>query len=466
MTTHAAIHRLSALFLYLDQLRETVTRRVYVGNNPAIAAIYGPYRASVVLMFVITIIIIVFGTLIPVESAAIAKAHVVVLSNRKTIQHLEGGIVRQLLVKDGDRVKIGQALLELSDVASKASRSILQSQLYAEQATEARLIALRDGQPAITFSGDFLALTKSDVELKKMVDEQTALFTNQRQSYIDKVKTLKLKTEQIRDEIAGLKSQVSSAASQTNFIDDEIKTVREMVRKGLAPKPRLLSLQRERERLIGDKGQYTASIAKSSQAMNEIDVQLLNLANEFQTQTADDLKNTHGKVLDLQEKLRAASDVVTRTVITSPTEGIITGLKFHTEGGVIAPGTAILDIIPQNEQLVLEAKINPLDIDVVTSGLEARIIFSAYKSRNLPQLHGKVTKVSADSFTESQAMGDMSYYKAQITVDPKELTRVASTIKLYPGMPVEVYIKTGSRSFLGYLFAPLTDSLRKAFKES
>jgi HlyD family secretion protein len=451
---------------WMDRLLTTVSQREYSGDNAAIAAIYGPYRSSITLMLVITYIVIVFGSLVPIESAAIAKAHVAVLGNSKTIQHLEGGIVRKLLVKDGDRVKKGQPLLELSDVAPKANRAMLQNQLFAEQATEARLIALRDGKDKLSFSKEATAAAKNDPDLAKMLSEQATLFANQHESYLDKAKTLKLRIEQTRDEIEGLHAQVKSAAGQITFIDDEIKTVKEMVKKGLSPKPRLLALQREREKLAGDKGQYISGIAKAEQSINETEVQLLNLKNEFQSQNADQMKDTHGKVSDLQEKLRAASDVVTRTIVVSPTEGIVTGMKFHTEGGVIAPGTPILDIIPQNEELVLEVQVNPMDIDVVNLGLESRIIFSAYKSRNMPQLMGKVTKVSADVVTEQQGMQEASYYKAQVAVNANELQRLAPQIKLYPGMPAEVYIKTGSRSFLGYLFAPLTDGMKKAFKES
>lgn len=450
----------------VDYLLQILMQRRYAGDNPAIASIYGPYRASVIVMSVITVFILVFGMIVPIESAAIARAHVAVLSNRKTVQHLEGGIVRKLLVKDGDVVTQGQPLLEMSDVTSKANHAMLERQLFAEQANEARLVALRDGEDMVTFPADVTVVAAQDKDTAAMLHEQETLFTSQRDSYRDKIKTLKLRIKQTRREIEGLEAQVESATSQIGYITDEVSTVALMVKKGLAAKPRLLSLQREQARLTGDKGQYLSSIAKAEQSINETRVQLLNLKNEFQTQTADQLKESHGKVGDLKEKLGAASDVVARTIITSPSEGIVNGLKFHTIGGVIAPGTPILDIIPQHEELILEARINPLDIDMVTPGMEARIIFSAYKSRTMPQLQGTVTRVSADSFTEQQGMGETSFYEAKIAVDPLQLERLAANIKLYPGMPAEVYIRTGNRSFLGYLFAPITDGLKKAFKES
>lgn len=438
----------------------------YRGDNPAIASVYGPYRASIVVMSIIAAMIVIFGAIIPMDSAAVAKAHVVVLGNRKTVQHLEGGIVRKLLVREGDVVKLGQPLVEMSDVAPKANRSILQNQLYSEQVTEARLIALRDEKEKMVLPAELWAAVKTSPELDKMLREQSALFLTQRQSYLDKIKTLKLKIDQTREEIGGMESQVKSAGGQLAYIEDEIDSVSKLVSKGLAVKSRLLALQREKERLEGDRGQYVANISKAKQSINEIEVQLLNLKNDFNSQNGDALKESHAKLGDIQEKLRAAVDVVNRTIITSPSEGIVTGLKFHTIGGVIAPGTPIMDIIPQGEELILEARINPVDIDVVTAGLSARVVFSAYRSRAMPQLYGKVTSVSADSFSEQQGLQESSYYVARISVDPAQLNKLASQIRLYPGMPAEVYIRTGSRSFLGYLFAPITDSLHKAFKES
>ena len=458
-------HRSSQLFLQLDALLTLVRTREYQGTNPALASVYAPYRLSVIVMLAITLLTLGLGAILLVDSAAVAKAHVVILSNRKTVQHLEGGIINKLLVKDGDVVKQGQPLLLLSDVSPKANRAILESQLHSEQVTEARLVALRDNKP-MAVSDEIRHAAAADGDLSNMIVEQTELFDNQRKTYQDKEKTLRLRIEQTTQEIAGLESQVKSATGQLSFIDDEIKTVKVLVKKGLAVKPRLLQLQREKERLEGDRGQFMASISKARQSINEIEVQLLNLRNDFNTQNGDALKDSHSKLSDLNEKLRAASDVVTRTTITAPSEGIVTGLKFHTEGGVIPPGSPIMDIVPQTDELLLEARINPLDIDVVTPGLKARVVFSAYRSRSLPQLYGSVSQVSADSFTEAQGPQEASYYTARVVVDRTELTQLAPQIKLYPGMPAEIYIHTGTRSFLGYLFAPITDSLRKAFKES
>lgn len=449
----------------IRSITKILGNRTYTGSNPAIAAVYDAYRRSIQIMLAITFILVVFGMIVPVDSSTVAKARVVVLSNRKTVQHLEGGIVRKLLVKDGDVVTVGQPLMELSDVAPKASRSILQADLLEAQMTEARLVALRNNKPEITFGQELDEKIAHDDKVAKMAKEQTTLFTTQRDTYHGKLKALVLRADQAREEIIGLKAQAQSASSQLEIIEDEIETMEKLIAQGLSTKPRLLELKRDKQRLNGDKGQFVSTIAKTQQGISEIDVEVLNLKNDFSTQNSNELRDIQSKIADISEKLRAASDVVLRTVVTSPSEGIVNGLKFHTEGGVIAPGTPIMDIVPQHEELVIDAKINPMDIDVVTAGLEAKVVFSSYKVRSLPRLTGKVTQVSADSFTEQQGLQENSYYTAQIQVDSNQLKILAPQIKLYPGMPVEVYIRTGSRSFLGYLFAPITDSLHKAFIE-
>lgn len=437
----------------------------YKGDNPAVAAVYLPYKKSIYLMIGISLVIVIFGLFVPMESAAIAKAHVVVLTNRKTVQHLEGGIVERILVKEGDIVKTGQPLIELSDIAPRASRSIFYRDLYEAQLTEARIIALKEVWEKLSFGEELSKLIASDEAIKAMADEQVKLFATQRETYLGKLEALTLRIKAANEEIGGLQAQVKSASGQLAYIEDEIGTMKRLINDGLSTKPRLLELSRNREKLRGDKGQYTAAIAKTRQNISELEVEILNLKNDFATRNSDELRETQSKISSLSEKLRAASDVVDRTTVTSPSEGIVTGLKFHTEGGVVAPGAPIMDIVPQSDELVVDARINPNDIDVVVAGLDAHIVFSAYKTRSMPRFTGKVTRVSADSFTEQQALQETAYYLAQIKVDKEQLATLANQIKLYPGMPVDVYIHTGSRSFLGYMFAPITDSLHKAFRE-
>lgn len=449
----------------MDSFITLVSNKEYKGSNPAVASSHAPIRATAIVVTAITLIAFIFGVLVPIESAAIASGSVVVIGKRKTVQHLEGGIVKNILVEEGELVKKDQPLLEISDVAPKANREIVQSELWVMRASEARLYSLQNNAEKIEFSDEFKLVAKDNPELGKTMQSQTDLFNTQRESQQGKINSLKQRIEGMKEEIIGLKAQKESAEGQLVLIKDELVGIEELFKKGMSTKPRLLDLQRRAEELKGNSGQYAAQIAKTEQSITEAQMDVINLTNEFASKIAEESRDVRSKISDYEEKLRAATDVMQRTVITSPSEGIVTGLKFHTVGGVIAAGTPIMDITPQSDKLVMEVHVQPTDIDVVETGMNARIVLSAYKSRRMPMLTGKVTQVSADAFNEQQGIQSVSYYTARVEVDSKELAALDSKIKLYPGMPVDVFINTGSRSFFAYLLAPLTDSLQRAFKE-
>lgn len=459
-------HRfIKKLYIFADHVIEVACHRHYAGSNPAIATIYSPLRTSLLVMLALFFVLFVLGSLVPIESAALAKGTIAVLTNKKTVQHLEGGIIRAILVKDGDIVKEGQPLIELSDVGARANQSIVQSELNMAKVTEMRLLALKEEGEEMTLSPDIEAAMQQDAKLTKAVATQKDLFLTQQRARISKLKTLKQRVEEFNEEIKGLEAQVASADSQLELVEQEVEPTQKLVDKGYAAKPQLLALLRHQKELQGNRGQYMASIAKARQSITEAELQITTMENEFASQNAEQLRDAQAKVSDLEEKHRATSDVMHRTIITSPYEGIVTGLKYHTIGGVIAPATPIMDIIPQNERLIVDAQIQPSDIDVVSPGLDTKIVFSAYKTRNLPRINGKVSQVSADVFSNQQNAQLMPYYAVKVEVDSAELAQLGSKLKLTPGMPVEVFIHTGSRSFLAYLFAPITGSLQRAFKE-
>lgn len=470
---HPVIRRLNVLQRHprvkqLQQLADHVVsvsgNREYQGDNPAIKAVYSPMRYSLLIMLALFFIIFIIGSLAPIESAAVATGTISVLSNKKTVQHYEGGIIREILVKEGEQVKQGQKLIVLNDIAPKASQSVARNEWNIAKVTEARLLAHKNSDPNMQVAKAIEQAAKSNPDLAKAIATQRDLFTTQRETQDTKLQTLRQRIAQHDEEIKGLQAQVKSAEGQLALIAQEIEPTERLVEKGYAAKPQLLALQRQQEELAGNRGQYLSSIAKARQSITESELQIANLQNEFATQIADELKDAQAQIADLEEKLRATSDVLDRTVITSPYEGIVTGLQYHTVGGVISPGTAIMDIIPQKEQLIIEAQVSPGDIDVVQAGLETSIMFSAYKTRSMPRLTGKVTQVSADVFADPQG-AQPSHYRVKVQVNEGELDRLDQNVRLYPGMPVEVFINTGSRSFLGYLFAPVTASMHKAFRE-
>ncbi len=449
----------------VDAFIRIVGNRHYKGKNPAVASVYAPLRVGMIVVAAIAFVTLVFGMLVPIDSAAIAKGSVAVSSKRKTVQHLEGGVVKAILVKEGDLVKEGQPLVEISDIAPKASRDLVQNELWIARAAELRLQALKENKGDLEFPEAMLEAAKDSPELKKTLRTQADLFKTQRDAQAGKLATLKQRITKSREEMAGLSAQLESAKSQHALINEEIDSVQKLLKQGLSTKPRLLSLQRQGEGLLGSEGEYAALIAKAEQSMTEMDMEVINLENEFSNYIAEEFEKVASRINDLEKKLDAASDVMTRTVVAAPSEGRVTGLKFHTVGGVVAPGAAILDIVPQDDQLVLEVRVEPTDIDVVHTGLQSRVTFPALKSRRLPVLTGEVVQVSADAFSEQQGLHNVSYYTARVEVDSKQLDRLGAGIKLYPGMPADVFINTGSRSFVSYLFAPLTDSMNRAFKE-
>lgn len=457
--------RLAKLLAWMDEAITFMTRRNYVSDNPALDVARFPLVVGYWSMLVLVIVILMWGALSPLESAVMASGKVVLLSSKKTVQHLEGGIIKEILVKDGDVVKEGQPLLRLSDTSAVANRNVLQTQLYVARGTLARLIAERDKQSTITFDEDMVAAGQTNAEVAHVMEAQTSLFVSESKTNRAKQAVFDQRIAQSQEEINGLTAQKESASGQGQLINQEIETFKELLAKGLAIKSRLYELQRTQSEINGNHGQYEAQIAKARENMTETRMQMLTTENEFNTKNAQDLRDAQGEVANLQDKLRSASDIAARTTVIAPTGGIITASHFHTDGGVIEPGAPILDIIPQDDTLIVEAHVRPNDISSIHVGLESRLIFPSYKMRTTPKVPGKLVQVSADSITDEHTTPPSSYYLVQVEADKEFMHRMKQQIELYPGMPVEVMLRTGSRTFLDYLFKPFSDSTQRAFRE-
>lgn len=422
----------------------------------------GAILFGVVMMFFIFGIFGLWASIAPLDSAAIAPGKVVLDSSRKTIDHLEGGIVKTIFVREGDIVADGDPLIELDDTAARARRDLYLGQFVAAMATEARLLAERDGRDEVTFPKELLETIDEEVKVASNIDAQKRLFESRRESLQGRTEVLQQQIKQSDEEINGLREQISSSTQQLALLQSEIKDVQHLLKSGNAPKTRLLALQRRKAEIEGQRGERQSMIARSEQRINESKIQMYNLKTEFLNEVVAELKDTQGQISDLEEQLRTAQDVMKRIVVRAPIEGQVVGLNVFTEGGVIAPNEPIMEIVPSNDKLIVEARVKPQDIDIVQPGLLARVMLSAYKVRNVPPIEGTVITVSGDRFEEERT-GE-AYFIARIEVDEAQLAKLKN-VELSPGMPADVLIVTGSRSLVSYLASPIKDSFNRAFRE-
>ena len=399
----------------------------------------------------------------PLSSAAIAPGLISPDGERRAVQHLEGGIVKELLVHEGSTVEAGQPLLVLDSSASRANRDVLTKDLRSHLTVRARLIGERDDAQWITFP-DELIVEDIDADTKTLIASQIALLASRRNARLQKKKILQEQIGQYEQVIIGLTAQIDSQAKQLSLIREEMSGVATLVEKGLERKPRLLALQRTEAELLGGRANNQATLAKTRQAILETQAQIAAIDTDNKQEVGQKLAETEAAVAGIREKLGAAAHVVARTVVTAPVSGTIVQLKANTIGGVVTAGQTFLEIVPRDEELLVDARISPTDIDDVHPDLPAQVIMSGYPQRTMPRLMGKVRQVSADRLVDSRT--GQPYYLARIELPADHVQQVAPFVSLKPGMPAEVMVMTGERTLLEYLVEPLLASVRKSFREN
>lgn len=412
-------------------------------------------------MIIVLVVFVGFGgwaATAPIDSAALAPGVVTVAGNRKTIQHLEGGIINQFHVKDGDSVKVGDPLLLLDDTQPRAELQILKGQLFVWLAQEARFVAERDDKPEILFSD---ALLVDDPRAKEARDLEVEQFKVRRVSRDGEIEVLQQRVEQLNSQVDGLKALVNSKKTLIKSYDEEIEDNVALLSQGFVDKQRLRDLQRLKESLIGEVSEHSASIAGVTVQIGETKLQILQLRKEFNTEVVNQLAEAQGKLFDVRERIAAVEDRVRRAKVTAPVAGVVMGLGFHTLGGVVAPGSPILDIVPEDSKLLIEARVSPIDIDRVTTGMLSDVRLSAFKSALTPVIEGEVITVSADRLV---AEDGAPYYLARVALKQSSLDALDGML-LVPGMPAEVLINTGSRTLLEYLVQPATDAFARSMIE-
>ena len=363
-----------------------------------------------------------WSVLAPLASAAVAPGTISPEGHRKTVQHLEGGIIREIAVKDGDRVAAGQILMVLEDTQALARFRLQQARNLTLRALEARL--------------------QAEESWREILERRIA---------------------QLEEEIQGLEAQILSGTRQLELIAKEVVSVEALLKKGLARLPRLLALQRSQADIEGRRAANRAAIARSRQAIGEAELQIMALEVNRRDEAAKELGDVRAELGQVEERMGGARDVLSRTVITAPVPGTVFDLRHKTTGVVVQPGEPIMDIVPGGDDLLVDARVSPADIDVVAVGFDAEVTLTAFPQRNLPRLTGQVRHLSADSITDAKS-GEV-YYLARIEIEGDALAELGGDVELLPGMPADVMIFTGTLSLFEYLTDPLMASLHRSLRE-
>ncbi|ETO92378.1 HlyD family type I secretion periplasmic adaptor subunit [Legionella oakridgensis] len=403
---------------------------------------------------------LMWATLAPLESAAIAPGKVIVAGNRRVIQHWEGGIIKKLYVKDGSTIKESDLLIKLDDIQAKAAAQINQNDYWELLGVQARLYAEIDQEKSIQFPP--VLLHTNDIKAQEIIKLQQAIFMSNQKNFNDTVNIYKQRIGQLQEQIRGKQAQLMANQEQFGYINQELKDVRILATKKLIKQSRLLALQREAANLAGKQGEAQSAIAELEQKIGETKLEIIAMTDKQRKELLAELRETQKKLNEAYERMKASSDTLIRTEIRSPITGTVINLKVHTVGGVIKPGEPIMDIVPTHEALIIEAKLNPLDIDVVQRGLPAKVTLSGLSRRNTPTLLGQVIHVSADVLLDSQT--NKPYFDVQVEIPAQELKKLNQQI-LYPGMPAEVMIITKKATPWEYFTAPILKSFNRAFRE-
>lgn len=457
------VHLLFGKSNYAPQAADiTVGNKIETLKEEVRQAIHLCVRSAVRIITVIVLLFIVWGGLAPIESSVVAPGFIAVETNRKTVQHLEGGIIAEILVKEGDSVVQGQPLLYLNSTSANSQQQLILGQYITALASEARLVAERDSASSIIFPTELYEYP-DQVKVIELTDGQSKLFITRGDSLKGKISILEEKISQFAQQIDSLEIQEQELGKQVSIVASQIKSAEELFNKGYGQKPKLLEYKNSFSALKGRQAELEAQISTTRGSISEAKFQIINERNAFLKEVMDELKDVQQKLSGFREQLQASKDVLERTVIAAPQSGKVTGLRQHTIGGVVGPGAPIMDIIPQNDKLRVEARVQLQDIDVVHEGLGAKVMLSAFRNRIAPRLQGTVKYVSADKFTDDKT--GMQYYLAHVEINDADLKEVGAEVTLYPGMPAEVFITTGATTFLKYLLRPLTDSFYRSIRE-
>lgn len=398
--------------------------------------------------------------LVQISGAVIAQGAVVAASDNKKVQHPTGGVVGEIMVREGTRVEANQILMRLDETVARAGHSIVTRSLNELTARQARLRAERDTVDAIAFPEALLA-ERDDANVAHILESETRLFALRREARIGLSERLQERILQLQKEAGGYEAQIRAKQEERVLIERELEGVRQLFEKNLIPIARLTALEREATRIAGEAALLEAKVAETRGRAAETEVQILQIGRDTSSEAARELREVEGRIGELTERRFAAEDQMRRIDIRAPQNGVVHQMMVHTIGGVIAPGQDIMTIVPDNDDLVVEIQISPSDIDQVSLGAETVLRFSAFQQRSSPEKFGTVGRISADVSVEERS--GLRYYIARIDLDPRDFSQEAGT-SLMSGMPVEAFIKTADRTPFSFLTKPLTDQINRTFR--
>lgn len=397
-----------------------------------------------------------------IAGAIVAPSFVKVEANRKSVRHRDGGIVRQILVQEGDRVEENQTLFVMDDVLPRTQVEVFEGQHVSLLAQRARFVAEGEGLARIIFPSE-LTGRASEPQIAALMRDQNNLFATRQRAIEGQNEVLRQRIEQLKSRIGGIRGQIIAIERQSDLIAQELSDLTILLEKNLTPRTRVLAVQRAAAELEGQRGNLQAEVTRSEQAIGETELQIAGIRQQRSAEVAEGLRDSQLRLAEIVPRLQAARDTLGLTIVRSPVSGYVLNLTQFTQGGVIAPGERLADIVPADAALRIEARIKPDEVHSVRAGMSARVKLLAYAARSSPPIHAEVATVSADKL-QDQRTGEV-YFTAELVMAAKDLSELQTVLRIVPGMPAMAMIDTGERTILSYLTSPITDGLRHSLVE-
>jgi HlyD family secretion protein len=396
------------------------------------------------------------------SGAVVTSGKLRVETERQVVQHPDGGVVGEILVREGDFIDAGEVVIRLDGSTLLSELAVIESQLFELMARRGRLTAEQNDKDELSFDPELLEIAAGRPEVARLIEGQSDLFAARRETLERELAVLTERQQQIREQIVGSEGEAAALLRQSQLIEDELVGQRQLLAQGLAQANRVLSLEREAARLEGERGQMLAQTAQLKGQISEIEIERLRLASSRREEAIRELRDIGFRELELAERRIATRDKLDRLEIRAPVGGIVYDMTIHALKAVVRPAEPILYIVPSDAQLVIDTQVEPIDIDQLYPGQEAVLRFSAFNQRTTPELFGTVVRVSPDAFTEEST--GRNYFIAEVDLNPGEIEKLEGNT-LMPGMPVDVFIQTHAQTPINYLMKPLTDYFSRAMRE-